>query len=417
MEVKVDHQATAEQLGRYAALAEGACRVMVVPDAAAPDVREATTKQSDWAVVTWWDLLGRLMDVNPLVARLERDVRVMASDPGAKAVTRRPLHVLLPAKHARLEVEAGTTGRNWPYLNIAAKDGWVFGQVDRAGAAVPPQFQAKVGFTISPEEQEPGPAAACMGEALPQAWQAAVALESEGRFSISRHGGASKMQKLYGTDFPYRARGYVGDYVGIYSTPLSDPQDALAQVVALGERMLVIASTRCGAAGRRLRRRGDGGRKPAPPFRGATQLPGLRPPRAESAGDDPGTILGPGYIAGVSASPGVAGSPEAPGQLNPLRPRFHHVVLPWNAAASSTLLAEVPHFSSRFHHPRLARRLRLGDRGPAARGLQAEPVQQGGAPADNPSARGGAHAPIGRPCGSWLSVVGHEVLDMGAGLR
>ncbi|MCA1387110.1 hypothetical protein I6F34_40810, partial [Bradyrhizobium sp. BRP05] len=142
--------------------------------------------------------------------------------------------MLLPAKHERLEVEAGTTGRNWPYLNIAVKDGWVFGQVDRACAAVHPQFQAKVGFTISPEEQEPGPAAACMGEALPQAWQAAVALESEGRFSIYRHGGASKMQKLYGTDFPYQARGYVGDYVGIYSTPLSDPEDALAQVMALG---------------------------------------------------------------------------------------------------------------------------------------------------------------------------------------
>ena len=246
VEVKVDHQATAEQLGRYAALAEGACRVMVVPDAAAPDVREATTKQRDWAVVTWSDLLGRLMDVNPLVARLERDVRVMASDPGAKAVTRRALHVLLPVKHERLEVEAGTTGRNWPCLNIAAKDGWVFGQVERAGAAVPPQFQAKVGFTISPEEQEPGPAAACMGEALRQAWQAAVALESAGRFSISRHGGASKMQKLYGTDFPYQARGYVGDYVGIYSTPLSDPEDALAQVVALGERMLVIADEKWG---------------------------------------------------------------------------------------------------------------------------------------------------------------------------
>lgn len=55
-----------------------------------------------------------------------------------------------------------------------------------------------------------------------------------------------------------------------------------------------------------------------------------------------------------------------------------------------------------FHHPRLAHRLRLGDRGPVARGLQAEPVRHGGAPADNPSARGGAHAPIGRPCGSWL---------------
>lgn len=214
---------------------------MVVPDAAAPDVREATTKQRDWAVVTWSDLLGRLMDVNPLVARLERDVRVMASDPGAKAVTRRALHVLLPVKHERLKVEAGTTGRNWPCLNITATDGWVFGQVERTGAAVPPQFQAKVGFTISPEEQEPGPAAACMGEALRQAWQAAVALESEGRFSISRHGGASKMQKLYGTDFPYQARGYVGDYAGIYSTPLSDPEDAIAQVVALGERMLVIA--------------------------------------------------------------------------------------------------------------------------------------------------------------------------------
>lgn len=141
---------------------------------------------------------------------------------------------------------------------------------------------------------------------------------------------------------------------------------------------------------------------PAPPFRGATQLPGLRPPRAESAGEDPGTIPGPGHIAGVSACPGVAGRPETPGQLNPLRPRFHHVVLPWNAVASSTLLDEIPHVSSRFHHPRLARRLRLGDRGPAARGLQAEPVRHGGAPADNPSARGEAHAPIGRPCGSWL---------------
>ncbi len=85
VEVKVDHQATAEQLGRYAALAGGgACRVMVVPDAASPDVREATTKQIDLAVVTWWDLLGRLMDVNPLVARLERDVRVMASDRGPR---------------------------------------------------------------------------------------------------------------------------------------------------------------------------------------------------------------------------------------------------------------------------------------------------------------------------------------------
>ena len=77
MEVKVDHQATAEQLGRYADLAEGACRVMVVPDAAAPDVPEATTKRSDWAVVTWWDLLGRLMDVNPLVARLVKPHEVV----------------------------------------------------------------------------------------------------------------------------------------------------------------------------------------------------------------------------------------------------------------------------------------------------------------------------------------------------
>ena len=29
--------------------------------------------------------------------------------------------------------------------------------------------------------------------------------------------------------------------MGIYSTPLSDPEDALAQVMALGEQMLVIA--------------------------------------------------------------------------------------------------------------------------------------------------------------------------------
>lgn len=27
------------------------------------------------------------------------------------------------------------------------------------------------------------------------------------------------------------------------------------------------------------------------------------------------------------------------------------MVLPWNAVASSTLLAEIPHVSSRFHHP------------------------------------------------------------------